>query len=210
MRLPGISRFRLYENYPRTTLFPKGQNDDTCITRPSRRDSLRSRRKRPRIYRNVEHLQSSGSIHPFHLTADPTQGSRGAFSNQYFFILRKTLSGLLSVVYFTATGDFTLELRPAHTGVTARPRARVFMIIPSKRTYVTVRCSFCISAGPTERPTQRLSFEPAAAEPVGDLRHGVRLAPPAREAHPGILRVRGHRKSLFTVSGGDADIASFI
>lgn len=55
----------------------------------------------------------------------------------------------------------------------------------------------CISAGQKERTAQRLPIKPPAAEHVRHVRHGVRLAPPAREAHPGLLRVRGNRKSLF-------------
>lgn len=54
----------------------------------------------------------------------------------------------------------------------------------------------CEHSGQTQRTTQRLSFKPPAAEPLCYLRHGVRLASPAWETHPGLLRVRGHCESL--------------
>lgn len=59
---------------------------------------------------------------------------------------------------------------------------------------------FCISAGQTERTTQRVSFKPPATKPLCYLRHGVRLASPAWETHPGLLRVRGDCKSLLLLS----------
>lgn len=59
---------------------------------------------------------------------------------------------------------------------------------------------FCISAGQTERTTQRLSFKPPATKPLCYLRHGVRLASPAWETHPGLLWVRGDCKSLLLLS----------
>lgn len=52
--------------------------------------------------------------------------------------------------------------------------------------------------GATQRPTQRVPFEPPAAEPGGHLHHGVRLAPPTWETHSGLLRVRSNCESSFT------------
>lgn len=57
---------------------------------------------------------------------------------------------------------------------------------------------FHISAGQTEWATQRLSFKPPATEPLCYLRHSVRLASPAWETHPGLLRIRGNCKSRLT------------
>lgn len=43
--------------------------------------------------------------------------------------------------------------------------------------------------GKTQRPTQRLSFQPPIAEPIRYLHHSVRLAPPTRETYSGLVRV---------------------
>lgn len=57
--------------------------------------------------------------------------------------------------------------------------------------------SFFIS-GKTQRPTQRVSFQPPAAEPIRHLHHRVRLASPTRETYSGLLRVWSNCESCFT------------
>lgn len=73
---------------------------------------------------------------------------------------------------------------PIHVrGVTSLP----FSVLTYQR--------LCVSAGQTYWTTQRVSFEPPATEPLCYLRHGVRLASPAWETHPGLLWIRGNCKS---------------
>lgn len=50
-------------------------------------------------------------------------------------------------------------------------------------------------SGQTQWTTQRLSSKPPATEPLRYLRHGVRLASPAWEAHSGLVRVWSNCKS---------------
>lgn len=53
-------------------------------------------------------------------------------------------------------------------------------------------------SGKTQRPAQRVSFKPPAAEPICHLHHGVRLASPTRETYSGLLRVWSNCESCFT------------